>query len=208
MHDVIIIGGGPAGLQAAQTLGRMHRRVLLLDSGSYRNAAAERMHNFLGRDVLPEIPGIADLWGTVVAHCPFCHGHEFGGGVVAVQDGPDAERVVVLDAGLIHSLEPYEDGAVVHMKDDQEVVVDGFFVASTFEQAAPFGADLELATLRSGCIEVDAFGRTSRPGVYAAGDLAHTAAFPMPLASVLTAAAAGLVAGASCVQEGIAAVPA
>ena len=37
MYDAIIIGGGPAGLQAALTLGRMHRRTLLLDSGAYRN---------------------------------------------------------------------------------------------------------------------------------------------------------------------------
>lgn len=33
MYDAIIIGAGPAGLQAALTLGRMHRSALLLDSG-------------------------------------------------------------------------------------------------------------------------------------------------------------------------------
>src|SRR5690348_13039507 len=50
MYDVIVIGGGPAGLQAALTLGRMHRRALLLDSGEYRNAPADAMHNFLTLD--------------------------------------------------------------------------------------------------------------------------------------------------------------
>ena len=55
--------------------------------------------------------------------------------------------------------------------------------------------------LPSGCIEVDEFGRTSLPKVYAAGDLAHLAGLPMPLASVLSAAAAGLVAAAACVHD-------
>lgn len=50
MFEAIVIGGGPAGLQAALTLGRLHRRALLLDSGAYRNAAAEHMHNFAGYD--------------------------------------------------------------------------------------------------------------------------------------------------------------
>ncbi|MFS0795459.1 NAD(P)/FAD-dependent oxidoreductase [Microbacterium sp. 1P10AE] len=50
MYEAIIIGGGPAGLQAALTLGRMHRRTLLLDSGEYRNATVDHAHNLLGND--------------------------------------------------------------------------------------------------------------------------------------------------------------
>jgi thioredoxin reductase len=50
MHDVIVIGGGPAGLQAALTLGRMHRSVLLLDSGHYRNGTVEHAHNYATHD--------------------------------------------------------------------------------------------------------------------------------------------------------------
>lgn len=53
MYEAIIIGGGPAGLQAALTLGRMHRRVLLLDSSEYRNATVEHAHNLLGNDGVP-----------------------------------------------------------------------------------------------------------------------------------------------------------
>lgn len=49
-HDVIIIGGGPAGLAAATWLGRYRRAALIIDSGEYRNAAVEEVHGYLGDD--------------------------------------------------------------------------------------------------------------------------------------------------------------
>jgi thioredoxin reductase len=48
--DVAIVGGGPAGLSAAMLLGRARRRVLLCDSGGYRNAPSRAMHGFLAQD--------------------------------------------------------------------------------------------------------------------------------------------------------------
>ena len=39
-YDVVVIGGGPAGLQATLTLARVHRKVLMVDSGTYRNDPA------------------------------------------------------------------------------------------------------------------------------------------------------------------------
>lgn len=295
-YDVIVIGAGPAGLQAGLTLGRMHRRTLVLDSGEYRNAPTAAMHNFLTRDgtppaklraegrreleaypdvtlreatavsvrgtagdftlstqdgaeyraatlllatgvrdTLPPIPGLEDLFGSAAAHCPFCHGHEYAGGTVAVLGSPHAAGLVLmmapiageivviaeadqtdasLDAAIRQTgatlldstiVEVRRDGdrGVLALTGDRELVVDGFFVTTTFEQSAPFAAQLGLDLLPSGCIRVDGFGRTSVPGVYAAGDLAHTPEYPMPMAAVLSAAAAGLTAAASIVRDGV-----
>lgn len=53
LYDIVIVGGGPAGLSAALALGRARKRVLLCDAGPRRNAAAERVHNFVTRDGTP-----------------------------------------------------------------------------------------------------------------------------------------------------------
>jgi thioredoxin reductase len=284
-HDVIVIGGGPAGLQAALTLGRVHRRALLLDSGSYRNDPATHMHNFLThdgtppaelraaaqkelagydtvstrsavvttvrslpsggfavelgdevlttrgivlatgvRDTLPDKPGLAEIFGTVAAHCPFCHGHEFAGRHVAFLGagprvvhlaglvGPIASRITVLADGedaadvppglgvraeQVTAFHTTPDGARVSFESGPDEEFGGVFVSTELSQAAPFAAQLGLERLPSGCVEVDVMGRTSLPGVHAAGDMAHVAALPMPMASVLTAAASGQVAAAS-----------
>jgi thioredoxin reductase len=49
-YDVIIVGGGPAGLSAALMLGRCRRAVLLIDAGTPRNIFAKELHGFLTRD--------------------------------------------------------------------------------------------------------------------------------------------------------------
>ncbi|GAA4777386.1 NAD(P)/FAD-dependent oxidoreductase [Actinomycetospora chlora] len=51
--DVLVIGGGAAGLAAALTLARSRRDVLVVDAGEPRNAPAAAMHAYLGHDGLP-----------------------------------------------------------------------------------------------------------------------------------------------------------
>ncbi|WP_285743009.1 NAD(P)/FAD-dependent oxidoreductase [Lentzea sp. NBRC 105346] len=51
--DVVVIGGGAAGLNGALMLGRVRRNVLVIDAGEPRNAPAAHMHGFLTRDGMP-----------------------------------------------------------------------------------------------------------------------------------------------------------
>jgi thioredoxin reductase len=54
IYDCIIVGGGPAGLNAAIVLGRCHRKVLIFDNEQHRNRNSHGIHNYLTRDdILP-----------------------------------------------------------------------------------------------------------------------------------------------------------
>jgi thioredoxin reductase len=50
VHDVVVVGGGAAGLAAATWLGRYRRDTVVVDSGDYRAASVEVSHGYLGRD--------------------------------------------------------------------------------------------------------------------------------------------------------------
>jgi thioredoxin reductase len=65
-YDVLVVGGGAAGLNAALMLGRARRRVVVVDGGSPRNAPAEHMHGFLSRDGLPPSE-LLKIGGVVLA---------------------------------------------------------------------------------------------------------------------------------------------
>lgn len=171
-HEVLIIGGGPAGLGAAMALGRLRRTALVCDDFRPRNQPAEHMHNFPGeeglpplewrkkarRDVelydtirffeggvsaasrvaggfeatlssgrvlgfkkiilahgildrLPSIPGLKELWGKSVFHCPFCHGYESRGRRIGmIADGPQAMHLLPMLFGLSSDLILFANG--------------------------------------------------------------------------------------------------
>jgi thioredoxin reductase len=52
-YDVVVVGGGAAGLSAALVLTRARRRVAVIDAGDPRNAPAAQMHGYLSRDGMP-----------------------------------------------------------------------------------------------------------------------------------------------------------
>src|SRR6187551_2674504 len=52
-YDVVVVGGGAAGLSGALALGRARRTVLVVDAGEPRNAPAGHVHNYLGREGTP-----------------------------------------------------------------------------------------------------------------------------------------------------------
>lgn len=52
-YDVVVIGGGPAGLNGALMLARSRRAVLVIDAGKPRNTPAEGVHGLLGHDGIP-----------------------------------------------------------------------------------------------------------------------------------------------------------
>jgi thioredoxin reductase len=50
VYDVVVVGGGPAGLSAVTWLARYRRSVLVIDSREYRNRWVRQSHGYLGSD--------------------------------------------------------------------------------------------------------------------------------------------------------------
>jgi thioredoxin reductase/SAM-dependent methyltransferase len=86
-YDVVVIGGGAAGLSGALTLARARRSVLVVDAGTPRNAPAAGIHNYLGR----EGSRPADLLTTGRAEVAGYGGEVLAGTVAALEPLDDVE---------------------------------------------------------------------------------------------------------------------
>jgi thioredoxin reductase len=113
IHDVLVIGGGAAGLSAAQMLGRSRRSVAVVDSGEPRNAPARGVHGFLSRDGInpgellaigrgeAEQYGVAIVPGRVVA----TSGNVAQGFEATLDDGTKLRgRLLLITTGLVDEL--------------------------------------------------------------------------------------------------------
>jgi thioredoxin reductase len=111
-YDVVVAGGGVAGLSGALVLGRSRRRVAVIDAGSPRNAPAAGVHNFLTRDgedprtLLAQGRAEVRRYGTqVVAGEITTVGQENTGFTVTLADGRTTRaRRLLVTTGLADDL--------------------------------------------------------------------------------------------------------
>jgi thioredoxin reductase len=66
--DILIIGGGPAGLSAALIAGRARRRVVVVDAGQPRHAVAEGVHNLIGMEGIAPAELRRRAWRDLAPH--------------------------------------------------------------------------------------------------------------------------------------------
>lgn len=113
--DVVVIGGGAAGLAATLALARMNRKVLLLDGGPARNSFSETVHNVPGADGMERQAYVASI-------------HEELGGY---------EQVYHWDRYAMQ-LEPVEKlGFVVTLEEEEQVVAHAVILATGVTDQLP-----------------------------------------------------------------------
>ncbi|MEV3927819.1 MULTISPECIES: NAD(P)/FAD-dependent oxidoreductase [unclassified Streptomyces] len=98
-YDVVVIGGGAAGLSGALALARARRSVLVIDSGSPRNAPASHVHNYLGREGTPP----SELLAIGRAEAADYGAEIVRGDAVSAERLPDGFRVVRGDGGVVRA---------------------------------------------------------------------------------------------------------
>lgn len=291
--EVLVIGGGPAGLSAALNLARARRRVLVVDGNRPRHAATLIARGFLTRDgipplelrrmgreevdaydnasvvfaqvgavavegdgfrvtargvrggsdvdvradtvliatgvteAMPAIPSIRAYYGTHVHSCVECDGFEKAGEPLALigETHDLAERALLLtqwtddlvvftngtdavgagDERMLARLGVRverrriddivgEKGVMTGVRLEDGTVIDraGGFIRPVWSPALSFADGLDLDRDDEGYLVTDAHGRTSLPGVYAAGETTA----PGPQQLIVAAGSGAVVASA------------
>jgi thioredoxin reductase/SAM-dependent methyltransferase len=98
-YDVVVVGGGAAGLSGALTLARAGRSVLVVDAGEPRNAPAGHVHNYLGREGMPP----AELYAMGRAEVAGYGGELVAGRVSALRRTDDCFAARLDDGRTVHA---------------------------------------------------------------------------------------------------------
>lgn len=102
-YDVVVIGGGAAGLSAALMLGRTRRSIAVVDAGHPRNSPANGVHGFLTREGMNPLDLITAGRADVQSY----------GGVIVPGTAVDA---VPTDDPHFRFRTTLEDGTVLHSR--------------------------------------------------------------------------------------------
>lgn len=87
-HSEFVSYGGALIKGWVRAIRRTGPRTWSVDLESGETAAADQVLVATGiTDVLPQVPGLSEMWGTRVFHCPYCHGYEVRGKKVGVVGG-------------------------------------------------------------------------------------------------------------------------
>ena len=127
------------------------------------------------RDVLPDVPGFVELWGTGVFHCPYCHGWEVAGRSLAIYArGETALHFARLIRGWTDDLVLFTDGpSGLSPADRAKIERNGIAVREErVERLVGADGHLEAVVLEGGAA-VPRVGLFLRPAQELRSDLPH-----------------------------------
>lgn len=126
------------------------------------------------RDVLPEIAGFQELWGSGVFHCPYCHGWEVANRPLAIHAvGDDALHLTKLIRGWTSDLILFTSGPTeLSEQDEQRIGSMGIVIREEHIERLVGTDELEAVILRNGEV-IPRAGLFVRPAQELRSDLPH-----------------------------------
>jgi thioredoxin reductase len=104
------------------------------------------------RDIMPDIPGFQELWGSGVLHCPYCHGWEVARRPLGIYArGEDALHFAKLIRGWTDDLMLFTDGEPgLAAGDRQRIEANGIVIREERVQSLRGNGELEAVVLANG----------------------------------------------------------